>query len=84
MSERNAKRRRVNGDKDSNAGLHRMFPNEPWAAATEEDKNNWKGWCEIESEPVPQGILQSELWQGLIIPSRHFSISCSGASASRV
>lgn len=30
----------------------RLFPNESSAAATDEDRKRWKGWCEIESEPV--------------------------------
>ena len=76
----------MNGEnfKDSDPRLPRIFPNEPLAATTEEDKKNWKGWCEIESEPVPQRIPQSDLWQGLLTPTRPFSISCSDALVSKV
>ena len=31
---------------------HRTFPNHSSAPATMEDKRSWKGFCEIESEPV--------------------------------
>lgn len=30
----------------------KTFPQDPSAPATLEDKRNWKGFCEIESEPV--------------------------------
>ena len=30
----------------------KVFPQDPSAPATMEDKRNWKGFCEIESEPV--------------------------------
>lgn len=30
----------------------RVFPQEPLAPATEKDKARWKGFCEIESDPV--------------------------------
>ena len=30
----------------------KTFPQEPSAPATDKDKVRWKGFCEIESEPV--------------------------------
>lgn len=35
-----------------NAPNPKTFPQEPSAPATDEDKVHWKGFCEIESEPV--------------------------------
>ena len=34
------------------AFIEKKFPQDPSAPATVEDKRNWKGFCEIESEPV--------------------------------
>ena len=30
----------------------KVFRNDPGASATEEDRRNWGGFCEVESEPV--------------------------------
>ena len=34
------------------ASLPKIFPGNPLQAASIEDKANWNGFCEIESEPV--------------------------------
>ena len=49
-----ATRRRVGSSSTiSNATFSgKTFPQDPSAPATLEDKRNWKGFCEIESEPV--------------------------------
>lgn len=38
--------------RSSNALNPKIFPQKPSAPATEEDKVHWRGFCEIESEPV--------------------------------
>ncbi|KAI9822359.1 MAG: Ubiquitin carboxyl-terminal hydrolase bap1 [Pycnora praestabilis] len=51
------KRKRTSGTANgSSRAFHppqtQLFPNAPSAAATEDDKKRWKGFCEIESEPA--------------------------------
>lgn len=50
------KRRRADTDIGSsdlpNPQPERPYPNDALAPATDQDKLTWKGWCEIESEPV--------------------------------
>ncbi|SLM40168.1 ubiquitin carboxyl-terminal hydrolase [Lasallia pustulata] len=48
------KRRRLNGEAgvSSSPALSKLFPGDPSAPATEDDKKNWNGFCEIESEPA--------------------------------
>ena len=38
----------------------RVFPQHPSTPATDEDKIRWKGFCEIESEPVSSIDLQND------------------------
>ena len=55
MATRSSKRRRLDNGTTNDASTPatpKVFPNEASAAATDADKRNWKGWCEIESEPV--------------------------------
>lgn len=49
-------RRRLDGEADVSPAstLPKVFPGDPAVPATEEDKKNWNGFCEIESEPVLQ------------------------------
>ncbi|MCJ1390841.1 hypothetical protein MMC18_003702 [Xylographa bjoerkii] len=55
MPQRYPKRRRLNKGSSNatstSAALH-IFEDAQLAAATEDDKKNWPGWCEIESEPA--------------------------------
>lgn len=55
MAER-AKRRRLNDASNGPSILEgpRVFPHSPSAPATADDKQNWNGFCEIESEPVSE------------------------------
>lgn len=56
MAER-PKRRRLNPETDpdpDNQGAAKHFPNDPLQALTGSEKNQWPGFCEIESEPVWQ------------------------------
>ncbi|KAI9670113.1 MAG: hypothetical protein M1829_004841 [Trizodia sp. TS-e1964] len=39
----------------------RVFPRDPLDAATDEDKSNWKGWCEIESDPAIFSTILQDL-----------------------
>ncbi len=43
------------------------FPSPPDAPATEADRRRWKGWCDIESDPVRSSALDSLQRQQLII-----------------
>ena len=43
-----------------NGPVKKTFPEDPTAPASNQDKRKWKGFCEIESEPVRQ-------------PSTHYS-----------
>lgn len=45
------KRKRA-GDKSNDTSHEKIFTSEPSAPANAEDKRLWKGFCEIESEPV--------------------------------
>lgn len=49
-----AKKRRLNKVCSASSPFteNKIFPEEPLAPATNRDKQNWKGFCEIESEPV--------------------------------
>jgi len=52
-------RRDRGADLSSNANgfsSEKVFAQEPSAAATAEDKHLWKGFCEIESEPVCRSV----------------------------
>ncbi len=40
---------------------HRVFPQDPSIPATTRDKQNWKGFCEIESEPVSLNLRKPVL-----------------------
>lgn len=48
------KRRRLDGKSNGYSVQARptVFPGPPLAPATTDDKENWNGFCEIESEPV--------------------------------
>lgn len=47
------KRRLINTSEVSNNHTSvKTFPRDPLSSAIREDKRNWKGFCEIESEPV--------------------------------
>ena len=53
------KRRRLNGTSNGHSVQDRptVFPGPSSAPATTDDKKNWNGFCEIESEPVSdQGV----------------------------
>ncbi len=54
-----AKKRRIeDGDCEAFlAGGLRVFSSPPSAPATVDDKHNWNGFCEIESEPVSQNNI---------------------------
>ncbi|MCJ1398659.1 hypothetical protein MMC11_001860 [Xylographa trunciseda] len=55
MSPRYTKRRRLNKVPDNStfaSPASHDFEEAEFAAATEDDKKNWPGWCEIESEPA--------------------------------
>ena len=43
---------------------NRVYPNDPLAPATKQDKLTWKGYCEIESEPV--SIPLSHMWNRVL------------------
>ena len=45
-------RRKRAGDKSNDISHEKIFTREPSAPANAEDKRLWKGFCEIESEPV--------------------------------
>jgi len=51
---RKSKRRRLNRstEKGPRKELNDIFKGPPLAPATEEEKRAWRGWCELESEPV--------------------------------
>ena len=75
MVQRKSKRQRLNNGPRSDVlpfTIPKVFPNEPSDAATEEDKRNWKGWCEIESEPVK--YVRVVIGTGLLISFRPFSM----------
>ncbi|MCJ1256386.1 hypothetical protein MMC24_004207 [Lignoscripta atroalba] len=56
MAQRLSKRRRLELDDSASPSspspIPRVFPNDALAAATADDKKQWKGFCEIESEPA--------------------------------
>ena len=52
MAHRILKRRRLNDESAAVLAGSKIIPSDPLAAATEDDKKSWKGFCEIESEPV--------------------------------
>lgn len=53
MAERVRENRRGDLSNDGSPTLgSKLFPRDPSAPATAEDKLLWKGFCEIESEPV--------------------------------
>ena len=57
------KRRRLDSDgasaEGANSPQERAYPSDPLSAATLEDKMKWKGFCEIESEPVGPLIISA-------------------------
>ncbi|CAF9924815.1 hypothetical protein IMSHALPRED_006311 [Imshaugia aleurites] len=58
MAKRSTRRRVGSSSTISNATLsEKTFPRDPSAPATTEDKQNWKGFCEIESEPAFFNIM---------------------------
>ena len=62
----------------------KTFHQAPPAPATSEDRRLWKGFCEIESEPVRSSLEWEDILPcGNTIPCRPFLMSCSEDSASR-
>ena len=63
MAQRLSKRRRLELDDSASPSspspIPRVFPNDALAAATADDKKQWKGFCEIESEPVTAALAYS-------------------------
>lgn len=52
MTGRTTRKRNVDAFGGSVSSSPRLFPQDPSTPATVNDKTNWKGFCEIESEPV--------------------------------
>ena len=52
MSQRPKRNLRKRLSKDADESTTKTFPNHPLAAASANDRKEWKGFCEIESEPV--------------------------------
>lgn len=52
MSERPKRHIAKRPSSDPNLSAPKTFPNDPLLAATPTDRKAWKGFCEIESEPV--------------------------------
>lgn len=46
---------------DANFIAPKVFPNDPLLPATAKDRHEWKGFCEIESEPVDTSIRDNSL-----------------------
>jgi hypothetical protein len=63
---RNAKRRRLNCSNARGLGkeIDEIFKAPLLTPATEEEKTAWKGWCELESEPVrlPLSQISTYIW----------------------
>ena len=52
MSERPKRNLRKRLSKTADDLTTKVFPNDPLAAVSAKDRKEWKGFCEIESEPV--------------------------------
>lgn len=51
---KNTEKTKVEGEEGK---AENFFPNSPSAAATDEDKRQWQGFCEIESDPVSSSLI---------------------------
>ena len=54
--------------------VEKTFPADPVTPASNEDKRKWKGFCEIESEPVRRPHLHAITMPELMDLPRHSSM----------